>query len=126
MEALDTPMGNKSNLDVLKVQNEFSDFLVDGERVQHAYELELDRSKIIFTDKRLIVAKKQLMVANRAIEYMSIPYDKVTHFSISASGHFGLNADLKVWVSGGTPVELNFNKMVNIYEIERILAANVF
>jgi len=33
----------------------------------------------------------------KKIQYMAIPYSKITWFSIETSGHFDLDAKLKLW-----------------------------
>ncbi len=76
----------------------------------------------IFTNKRLILVDKQGMTA-RKIEYHSIPYKAITHFSIETAGNFDLDAELKIWISGTQlPIEKQFNKSLNIYELQSVLA----
>lgn len=48
------------------------------------------------------------------------------HFSIETGGHFDLDAELKVWVSGSaTPFQKTFNKRLSIYEVQSVLASYV-
>ena len=59
----------------------------------------------------------------KKIEYHSIPYKSITHFSVESSGHFDLDSELKIWISGlAEPIEKQFSKGVNIYEIQALLA----
>ena len=68
-----------------------------GERIEKAYQLL--RDLFVFTNKRLILVDKQGLTGSK-VEYRSLPYGSITHFSVEASGHFDLDAELKVWISG--------------------------
>jgi hypothetical protein len=54
-------------------------------------------------------------------------YEKnITHFSIETAGHFDLDAELKIWISGSPmPIQKRFNKQLNIYHVQSILAGYV-
>ena len=100
-------LGNAAKIDLAKVQREFSQILADGEVVEHAYQL--IRDYFVFTDKRLVLVDKQGMTGSK-IEYHSIPYKSITHFSIETGGAFDLDAELKIWISGMTaPVQKQFS-----------------
>ena len=51
----------------------------------------------------------------------------ITHFSIETAGNFDLDAELKIWISGmgAVPIEKTFNKNLNIYELQSVLAEYV-
>jgi len=60
------------------------------------------------------------------VEYHSIPYKSITHFSIETAGTFDLDAELKIWVTGTpTPFQKQFNKKLSIYEVQAVLASYV-
>ncbi len=123
MGLLDGLLGNASEIDVHKLQAEFSKILAAGERIEKAYQL--IRDLFIFTDKRLIFVDKQGLTGSK-MEYHSLPYRAITHFSIETGGHFDLDAELKVWVSGAsTPFQRTFNKRLSIYEVQAVLASYV-
>ena len=123
MGLLDGVLGNASKIEASKIQSEFSQILAPGERVEHAYQL--IRDMFVFTDKRLIFVNKQGITGNK-LEYMSIPYSRITQFSVETAGHFDLEAELKVWVTGQpAPLQMQFNKKLNIYEVQAVLAAYV-
>lgn len=120
MGLFDAIMGNASEVKVEDIQKEFAMVIGDGERIEKAYKLV--RDLFIFTNKRLILVDKQGMTG-RKVEYHSYPYKSISHFSIETAGHFDLDAELKFWISGNTtPVEKKFNKSLNIYELQRVLA----
>jgi hypothetical protein len=123
MALLDGLLGNASEIDGRKLQDEFSKVLAAGERIEKAYQL--IRDLFIFTDKRLILVDKQGLTGSK-VEYHSLPYRAITHFSIETGGHFDLDAELKVWVSGSsTPFAKKFNKRLSIYEVQAVLASYV-
>ncbi|TDF98361.1 PH domain-containing protein [Paenibacillus piri] len=120
MGLFDAIMGNASEVKIEEVQAEFSNLLGDSERIERAYKL--IRDLFIFTNKRLILVDKQ-GITGKKIEYHSYPYKSISHFSIETAGHFDLDAELKIWTSGSsTPVQKQFNRQLNIYEIQKILS----
>ena len=123
MGLLDGMMGNASKIDAARIQTEFSRILAPNERVEHAYQL--IRDYFVFTDKRFVLVDKQGLTGSK-VEYHSIPYKSITHFSIETAGTFDLDAELKIWISGTpTPIEKKFNKQLSIYEVQSILAMYV-
>ncbi|WP_333858956.1 PH domain-containing protein [Clostridium sp.] len=123
MGLFDGIMGNASEVNINQVQKDFDNILTSSENVEKAYKL--IRDMFIFTDKRLILVDKQ-GVTGKKTEYHSIPYKNITHFSIETSGNFDLDAELKIWISGTQlPIEKQFNKSLNIYELQSVLAQYV-
>ena len=83
------------------------------------------RDKFIFTDKRLILVDVQ-GITGKKVSFVSVPYGKITKFSIETAGHLDLDAELKIWVgSDPMPIEKKFNKQVNVYDLQAVLAAHV-
>jgi hypothetical protein len=123
MGLLDGLLGNASEIDGDKLQTEFSKVLAADEKIERAYQL--IRDLFIFTDKRLILVDKQGLTGSK-VHYHSLPYRAITHFSIETAGHFDLDAELKIWVSGSSaPIQKTFNKRLSIYEVQAILASYV-
>lgn len=123
MGFFDGMMGNASEVDPAEAQREFSRILAKDERIEKAYKL--IRDLFIFTDKRLILVDKQGLTGKK-VEYHSIPYKSITHFSIETAGSFDLDAELKIWISGNAlPLQKQFNKNLNIYELQTVLAEYV-
>jgi hypothetical protein len=120
MGLLDGLLGNASEIDPAMIHNEFVQILSADERVEKAYQL--IRDFFVFTNKRLVLVDKQGLTGKK-VEYHSIPYRSITHFSVETSGHFDLDAELKIWVSSNpTPIQKQFNKKLNIYEVQSVLA----
>lgn len=120
MGLLDGVLGNSSKIDPSKIQQEFSQILSPGEQGEHAYQLIRDYS--VFTNKRFVLVDKQGLTGSK-VEYHSIPYKSITHFSVETAGTFDLDAELKIWISGtATPIQKQFNKKLSIYEVQSVLA----
>lgn len=120
---LDGLMGNASEIEPAKIEGDFARVLAGGERIEKAYQL--IRDLFIFTNKRLILVDKQGLTGNK-VEYHSLPYRSITHFSVETAGHFDLDAELKVWISGNPiPIQKRFNKQLNIYDVQSVLAGYV-
>lgn len=118
-------LGNASQKDAEKVERELADILIPDEQVDMAFSLV--RDLIVFTDYRLILVDKQGMTGKKTA-YKSYPYRSISRFSVETSGHFDLDAELKIWISSGVePVEnLQFRSDDSVIAIQQALAAAVF
>ena len=118
-------MGNASQKNVDKVERDLEDILVPGEQVTLAFSL--IRDLIVFTEFRLILEDKQ-GVTGKKTSYKSLPYRSISRFSVETSGHFDLDAELKIWVSSAVePSEvLQFKSDSSVIEIQQALASAVF
>ena len=82
-------------------------------------------SFLTFSSKRLILVDIQ-GITGKKTDYLSIPYGKITKFSIETAGTFDLDAELKLWIgSEQTPLAKKFNKNVSIYDLQSVLAKHV-
>ncbi|BAC15172.1 PH domain-containing protein [Oceanobacillus kimchii] len=123
MGLFDGIMGNASEVDNGKIEEEFQQVLAESENIERTYKL--IRDLFIFTNKRLILVDKQ-GVTGKKMEIHSIPYKNIVHFSIETAGSFDLDAELKIWISGNSvPFQKQFNKSLNIYEVQTVLASYV-
>lgn len=120
MGILNGLIGNASEVNIENLNKEYERILTKDEKIEKAYKI--IRDLYIFTNKRLILVDKQ-GVTGKKTEYHSIPYRSITHFSIETNGHFDLEAELKIWISGtALPITKNFNSSVNIYDLQKVLA----
>ena len=116
-------LGNASKLDTSEIDSDFKKILAAEEVVEHAYQL--IRDYFVFTDKRLVLVDKQGITGSK-VEFHSIPYKSITHFSIEIGGTFDLDAELKIWISGAAaPIQKRFGKNLNIYEVQAVLAGYI-
>ncbi|GGF78952.1 PH domain-containing protein [Alteromonas lipolytica] len=97
MGLLDALMGNASEVDVADIQEELAPILGDSEKVVSAYKLV--RDLIVFTSNRFMFIDKQGMTG-RKVDYHSVPYKAITQFKVETAGHFDLDAELKIFISG--------------------------
>lgn len=113
-------LGNASQADAAEVEEELAHILAEGEAVERAFQLV--RDFILFTNRRFLLVDKQ-GVTGRKAEYHSIPYRAITHYSVETAGHFDLEAELKVWVSGlPDPIQKRFTRGRTILEVQKALA----
>ncbi|MCO5478201.1 hypothetical protein IGJ28_000266 [Enterococcus sp. AZ091] len=124
MGLFDGLMGNATQLSSESVSKELQDVLTTDERIDLSFKLV--RDLIVFTNKRLIIVDKQ-GVSGKKVEYKSIPYKSISRFSVETSGHFDLDAELKIWISSAElPAEtLQFRKDKNIIFVQQALASAV-
>jgi hypothetical protein len=117
-------LGNAGTVSQDQLEKQYGTLLIEGEEIELGFKL--IRDTFIFTSKRLILVDKQGLTGSKT-EYKSISYKSISRFSIETAGTFDLDAELKIWVSS----ELNpsiikqFNKSVNVYEVQKLLAHHV-
>lgn len=97
MGLFDALIGNASEVDLEDLGSELSPIMGDSETLNLAYKMV--RDLFVFTNKRLILIDKQGMTGKK-VSYHSIPYKSITHFEVETSGHFDMDAELKIWISG--------------------------
>ncbi|HEY2205215.1 MAG TPA: PH domain-containing protein [Pseudonocardia sp.] len=123
MGLLNGMLGNASRIDPTDAAREYGRLLGSGEQVHAAYLLV--RDAVLFTDRRLVLVDKQ-GVTGRKVEYHTVPYRSITHFSVETAGSFDLDAELKIWLSGRhEPIVKQFGKGVDVYEVQALLSGFV-
>ena len=123
MGLFDGLLGNASEVSPQQMQDEFSQILAPGEQVERAYAL--IRDAMLFTNRRLILVDKQGVTGSK-VEYHSIPYRAVTHFSVETAGHLDLDAELRIWISGrAEPFAQQFRRGLSVYAVQAVLAGYV-
>ena len=114
-------LGNANAVDTENLQEKYGDLLADDEVMELGFKL--IRDTFILTNKRIIFIGVQGLTGTK-VEYKSIVYKAISRFSVETAGHFELDAELKIWMQGeGDPsISAKFNKSVNIYEVQKVLA----
>ena len=108
MGLLDALFGNASEVSVASVAAELAPIIGETENVQQVFKVV--RDMYVFTNKRLLLIDKQGLTGKK-VDYHSIPYRAITQFKIETAGHFDLDAELKIWVSGQEqPIHKELNK----------------
>jgi hypothetical protein len=117
-------LGNAGVSDPEKLKTEYGGLLIEGEQIEIGFTL--IRDVFIFTNKRLILVDKQ-GITGKKVEYFSVVYKAISRFSIETAGHFDLDAELKIWISSEEKASVvkRFNRQVNIYDVHKVLAANI-
>jgi hypothetical protein len=117
-------MGNAGAVTTKTLMKESGKLLIEGEQIELGFKL--IRDTFIFTNKRLITIDVQGLTGSKT-EYLSITYKSISRFSIETAGTFELDAELKIWVSSETQpgIRKKFNKSVNVYEVQTLLASHV-
>ena len=117
-------LGNAGAVDQEKLRKEYEQLFIEGEEIEIGFKL--FRDTFIFTNKRLILVDKQGLTG-RKVEYKSITYQSISRFSIETAGTFDLDAELKIWVSSEEhpSIAKKFNKSVNVYDVQKVLAQYV-
>lgn len=117
-------LGNAGTVNQETLVKDYGKLLITGEEIELGFKL--IRDTFIFTNKRLILVEKQGITGSK-IEYKSITYKSISRFSVETAGTFDLEAELKIWVSSEAhpSVVKQFNKSVNVYDVQNVLAHHV-
>jgi hypothetical protein len=106
-------------VDTDKFNSEISNLLIDGENIIGCYQ---DiRDHVIFTNKRIISVNVQ-GITGRKKDFTSLPYAKISAFSIETAGTFDLDSELDLFYSGVGKVRFEFKGNSDIIEIGRIIS----
>lgn len=116
--------GNAGAVDHEELNRNYSQLLIESEVIELGFKL--FRDTFIFTNKRLILIDKQGLTGSKT-EYLSVSYKSVSRFSVETAGTFDLDAELKIWISSESQpsIRKKFNKSVNVYEVQNLLAKHV-
>ena len=114
-------LGNAGTVKPEELIKKYGQLFIDGEEIELGFKL--IRDTFIFTNKRLILIYVQGITGSKT-EYKSISYKSISRFSIETAGTFELDAELKIWVSSESQPSIvkQFNKSVNVYEVQKVLA----
>ena len=114
-------IGNAAETDINDVKKDYEKLLGKNEQVIQAYKWA--RDLLIFTDYRLILVDIQ-GATGKKVDYHSIPYKSIRHFAVESTGHFDLEAELKIWVAGlgADPLVYTFSQDADVYRVQALLA----
>jgi hypothetical protein len=117
-------LGNAGAVSQQELEKDYSQLLTDNESIEIGFKLV--RDTFIFTNKRLILVDKQGLTG-RKVEYFSVGYKSISRFSVETAGSFDLEAELKIWISSeqNPSIQKKFNKSVNVYDVQKVLAQHV-
>lgn len=117
-------LGNTGAVSQEELIKKYGQLLTEGEEIELGFKLL--RDTFIFTNKRLILIDIQGLTGSKT-EYKSITYKSISRFSIETAGTFDLDAELKIWISSEVQpsIRKQFNKSVNVYDVQKVLAHHV-
>lgn len=96
------------------------DLLIEGETILDSFKSM--RDGIVFTNKRIIALNVQ-GVTGKKKDYTSIPYNKISAYSVETSGTFDLDSELEIYVSGlGSRMRFEFKGQVDIIGISQYIS----
>ena len=99
--------------------NMTDDIFVNGEQVIGAYQSV--RDGVIFTNKRIITINVQGITGKKK-DFTSIPYSKISCFSLETAGVFDLDAELEIYMSGVGKVKFQFTGSTDVKEICKVIS----
>lgn len=95
---------------------------VDGEEIIGAYQS--IRDGVVFTNKRIIAINVQGITGKKK-DYTSLPYSKIQAYSVETAGHFDLDSELELWISGLGKIKFEFMAMANVSQICKMISERV-
>ena len=115
-------LGNASQVNIDEIKAQFENVLVENENIEAAFSL--FRDKMVFTNKRIIFLDKQNVTGSKK-EYLSVPYQAVSVFSVESAGTFDADAEIKLWVRELGQITKKVGKSTDTMQIQKILASYI-
>lgn len=93
--------------DEVEVPETIAPFISSNEKI--CFAVKTLRDVAVFTDKRILVVDNQ-GISGKKKEYYTIPFKNIVTYAIETAGKFDLDSEIKLVLSGGLCIELNFIK----------------
>ena len=74
------------------------------------------RDAALFTDKKILICDKQ-GITGKKTEYYAIPYSKIVTYAIETAGHFDMDSEIKLFLTGGIEIEMNLLRGKNMDQL---------
>lgn len=101
------------------IEKNVAPLLINGEQILSAYKAM--RDFCVFTNKRVISVNVQGLTGTKK-DYTSLPYSKVSAYSIETAGTFDLDSELEMYFSGLGKVRFEFSGASDIVKIGKIVS----
>ena len=101
------------------IEKNVAPLLINGEQILSAYKAM--RDFCVFTNKRVISVNVQGLTGTKK-DYTSLPYSKVSAYSIDTAGTFDLDSELEMYFSGLGKVRFEFSGASDIVKIGKIVS----
>ena len=95
------------------------DLLIDGEDIIGTYQS--IRDGVVFTNKRIIAINVQGITGKKK-DFTSIPYSKISTYSLETAGTFDLDAELELYLSGVGKVKFEFTGSTVVKSICKMIS----
>ena len=95
------------------------DFMIDGEEIIGTYQSV--RDGVVFTNKRIIAINVQGLTGKKK-DFTSIPYSKISTFSLETAGVLDWDAELELYMSGVGKVKFEFTGATDVKQICKIIS----
>ena len=102
------------SLKEIEIPNSLMSFL--GRNEQPLFAVKTVRDAAMFTDKKILICDKQ-GITGKKTEYYAIPYSKIVTYAIETAGHFDLDSEIKLFLTGGIEIEMKFLRGKNMDEL---------
>ncbi len=109
-------------VDPASIIGDVQPLLINGENVIGAYKAM--RDYCVFTDKRVIAVNVQ-GVTGKKKDFTSLPYSKVSAYSVETAGMLDLDSELEMYFSGLGKVKFEFTGHSNIIQIGQIISTYI-
>ena len=120
MSLLNALLGSASEIQPSELQRQLDPILANHEKVLCGFKAV--RDLFVFTRCRLIFIDKQGLTGKKVC-YHSIPYRNITQFAVETAGHFDMDAELKIWVSGASaPINRRLRRGTEVTRLQKLLA----
>lgn len=106
-------------IDPNMVMGDVQPLLINGEQVISAYKAM--RDYCVFTTKRVIAVNVQGMTGKKK-DFTSLPYSKVSAYSVETSGVLDMDSELEMYFSGLGKVKFEFSGASDIVRIGQIIS----
>ena len=74
------------------------------------------RDAALFTNKKVLISDKQ-GITGKKTEYYAIPYNKIVTYAIETAGHFDIDSEIKLFLTGGIEIEMQFLRGKNMDQL---------
>ena len=95
------------------------DFLIGDEQIVGSYQS--IRDGVVFTNKRIIAINVQGITGKKK-DFTSIPYSKITTYSLETAGTLDLDAELELYLSGVGKVKFEFTGSTDVKVICKLIS----
>ena len=100
--------------DEVPLADSLKPFISKNENI--AFSVKTIRDVAVFTDKRILISDKQ-GITGKKTEYYAIPYSKIVTYAIETAGHFDMDSEIKLFLTGGIEIEMNFLRGKNMDQL---------